>query len=154
MPLLLPPSWAQAAGFVAIGYGVRNAGMCKDKEIQVGAVLASFCAMQAIPGCTAGLYAGCFSVRVYCLSSSNDTSVPFAVRSRQAYSLSLSSKPAPLPSQRCLQATKPALCLGLSRGGNCHCISAFIGCYVVSLSASQQRFIVSDNLSDCTLCEV
>ncbi|DBA94706.1 TPA: hypothetical protein ACH3X1_002264 [Trebouxia sp. C0004] len=34
MPLLLPPSWGQAAGFVAIGYGVRNAGMCKDQEIQ------------------------------------------------------------------------------------------------------------------------
>ena len=90
MPLLLPPSWMQAAGFVAIGYGVRNAGICKAKEIQVGAVLASFCAMQATPGCTASLYAGCCSLRVYCLSSSNDTSVPCAVRSRQAYSLSLS----------------------------------------------------------------
>jgi len=80
----------QAAAFVAIGYGVRNAGICKDKEIQVGAVLASFCAMQAIPGCTAGMYAGCFSLRVCCLSSSNGTSVLFAVRSRQAYSLMLS----------------------------------------------------------------
>ncbi len=80
----------QAVGFVAVGYGIRNAGMCKDKEIQVGAVLASFCAMQAIPGCTAGVYAGRFSLRVCCLSSSNGTSVLFAVRSRQAYSLSLS----------------------------------------------------------------
>lgn len=81
----------QAAAFVVTGYGVRNAGICKDKEIQVGAVLASFCAMQAIPGCTAGMYAGCFSLRVCCLSSSNGTSVLFAVRSRQPYSLILST---------------------------------------------------------------
>ena len=47
MPVLLPRSWMQAAAFVAIGYGVRAAGIFKDKEIQVGTVRASFCARQA-----------------------------------------------------------------------------------------------------------
>ncbi len=40
MSLALPTGWAQAAGFVAVGYGLRSAAICRYDDIRVTVRLA------------------------------------------------------------------------------------------------------------------